>query len=263
MTSENDKHPQQGGALCASDVAFSYGRAHRVLQRISADIVRGSFLAIIGVNGCGKSTFLDCLDGILKPQRGTVRLGGRDLDAVSRRDRAQSIAYVAQHSHANRLIAYDALLLGRKPFIEGTPSDEDFAIVDGVIADMGLHDLAFRYMDELSGGEYQKIVIGRALVQCRDVLLLDEPTNNLDLANQLETMSLIRRTVDTRGIAAAAVLHDINLALAFCDRFLALKQGEPVAYGGPEAITESLIRLVYGIDADIIEHNGKRIVIPH
>lgn len=249
--------------LEACDIAFSYGRGNQILRSVSADIVPGSFLAILGVNGCGKSTFLDCLDGMLSPQHGCVRLGNRDLKEVDRRSRAQSIAYVAQHSHANRLIAYDALLLGRKPFVKTGPTEEDFAIVDGIIADMNLGELAFRYVDELSGGEYQKIVIGRALVQCRDVLLLDEPTNNLDIANQIEVMELVRRAVDRRSIAAAAVMHDINLSLSYCDRFLVLKQGHVAAYGGPEVVTEKLLQKVYGIDADIIERNGKRIVIPY
>ncbi|MDO4442449.1 MAG: ABC transporter ATP-binding protein [Slackia sp.] len=250
--------------LEASDIAFAYGHGGRqVLRAVAADIAPGSFLAILGVNGCGKSTFLDCLDGMLAPQRGCVRLGGVDLESIDRRTRAQSIAYVAQHSHANRLVVYDALLLGRKPFVKTGPSEDDFAIVDAVIADMGLDDLAFRYVDELSGGEYQKVVIGRALVQCRDVLLLDEPTNNLDIANQIEVMELVRRAVDERAIAAAAVMHDINLSLSYCDRFLVLKQGEAAAYGGPEVVTEDLLKDVYGITADIIEWNGKRVVVPY
>lgn len=249
--------------LEAHEVVFSYGRNNHVLKSVTAAVVPGSFLAILGVNGCGKSTFLDCLDGMLAPQRGCVRLDDTDLKNIGRHTRAQSIAYVAQHSHANRLIAYDALLLGRKPFIKAGPTEQDFAIVDKVVSDMGLSDLAFRYVDELSGGEYQKIVIGRALVQCRDVLLLDEPTNNLDIANQIEVMELVRQAVNVRSIAAAAVMHDINLALAYCDRFLILKQGEPVAYGGPEVMTEDLLQAVYGIDADIIEWNGERIVVPY
>lgn len=249
--------------LDAHEVAFSYSRDNQVLKSVTAAVVPGSFLAILGVNGCGKSTFLDCLDGMLSPRHGCVKLDDVDLKDIGRRARAQSIAYVAQHSHANRLIAYDALLLGRKPFIETGPTEEDFAIVDEVISDMELGDLAFRYVDELSGGEYQKIVIGRALVQCQDVLLLDEPTNNLDIANQIEVMALIRKAVNARSIAAAAVMHDINLALAYCDRFLALKHGEAIAYGGAEVVTEELLQTVYDIDADIIEWNGKRVVVPY
>lgn len=249
--------------LEAHDVAFAYSRDEQVLKSVTASIEPGSFLAILGVNGCGKSTLLDCLDGMLSPQHGCIRLGGADLKGIDRRSRARSISYVAQRNNAARLIVYDALLLGRKPFIKAGPTEEDFAIVDGVISDMGLDDLAFRYVDELSGGEYQKIAIGRALVQCRDVLLLDEPTNNLDIANRIEVMALIRRTVDTRSIAAAAVMHDINLALAYCDRFLALEHGEPVACGGPDVVTEDLLQTVYGIDADIVEWHGKRIVVPY
>lgn len=249
-------------SLEARGIAFSYMSAQEVLKEVAADIVPGSFLAILGVNGSGKTTLLSCLDGMLSPQRGTVLLNGTPLGQVKRDERARNIALVAQHSHANRLTVYDALLLGRKPYVRVAPADGDFAVVDRVVEDMGLGPYVLRYVDELSGGEYQKIMIARAFVQDTDVLLLDEPTNNLDMANQAEVMGLVRRAVDERGIAAAAVMHDVNLSLRYCDRFLMLKDGVVAAYGGADIVTPASIRDVYGIDADIIEHKGVPVVVP-
>lgn len=248
--------------LRARDIAYAYGRNQPVLERVRADITPGSFLAILGVNGCGKSTLLGCLDGMIEPARGEIELGGAALSSYPRDDRAQRIALVAQHSHANRLTVFDALLLGRKPYIKSAPNDADFAAVERVVEELNLHDLALRYVDELSGGEYQKVMIGRALVQETDIVLLDEPTNNLDMANQAEVMSLVRSIVDERDIAAAAVMHDLNLSLRYCDRFLMVKDGLVAAYGDVNVITPESVADVYGVDVEIIEHRGRRIVVP-
>lgn len=253
----------KGKFLEAQNVAFSYsGSDSQVLHSVSAQIAPGSFLAILGVNGSGKSTFLSCLDDVLRPQAGTVLLDGESLSQIGRMQRAQSIAYVAQHSHANRLNVYDALLLGRKPYVKTAPSDHDYDVVDRVMQSMDLEKYAMRYVDELSGGEYQKMIIARSFVQEPDVLLLDEPTNNLDMANQAEVLRFVRQAVDQQGLAAAAVMHDINLALRYCDRFLFIKQGEVLVCGGPEVIDAQLIKNVYGIDADVLEHKGRKVIIP-
>ena len=248
--------------LRARDIAYAYGRNQPVLERVRADITPGSFLAILGVNGCGKSTLLGCLDGMIEPARGEIELGGAALSSYPRDDRAQRIALVAQHSHANRLTVFDALLLGRKPYIKSAPNDADFAAVERVVDELNLHDLALRYVDELSGGEYQKVMVGRALVQETDIVLLDEPTNNLDMANQAEVMSLVRSIVDERDIAAAAIMHDLNLSLRYCDRFLMVKDGLVAAYGDVNVITPESVADVYGVDVEIIEHRGRRIVVP-
>ena len=125
-----------GTILEARDVAYAYRGAGQVLEKVSAQIMPGSFLAILGVNGCGKSTLLSCLDDIIRPQRGVVTLAGKDIAAYTREERARQIALVAQHSHAHGVTVYDALLLGRKPYIKAAPTDEDFAIVDRVIDEL-------------------------------------------------------------------------------------------------------------------------------
>lgn len=248
--------------LEAREVHFSYRAGVPILAGVDVEVTSGSFMAILGVNGCGKSTLLSCLTGAARPSSGQVFLDGVPLGQVHRLERARKVAYVAQHSHANRLTVYDSVLLGRRPYMQGAPSQEDHRIVLDMLERLGLARYELRYTDELSGGEYQKMVLARAFVQQAETLLLDEPTNNLDLANQQEVMREVRAEVDRRGIAAAAVMHDINLSLRYCDSFLFLKAGTVDAVGGMEVVTAEQVKRVYGMDCEIIEHRGRRLVVP-
>ena len=248
--------------LEARGIGFSYRAGTPVLKDVSIELAPGSFTAIRGVNGCGKSTRLSCLMGLRKPDDGQVLLDGTPLREVKRRARAQKVALVAQHSHANRLTVYDSVLVGRHPLMQGGPTAADHTVIRETLDRLGLSAYSLRYADELSGGEYQKMVLARAFVQQAETLLLDEPTNNLDPANQQEVMREVRREVDERGIAACAVMHDINLALRYCDRFLFLKDGVVDAAGGGEIVTPARIKRVYNMDADVIEHGGRAVVIP-
>lgn len=244
------------------NVAFSYRRDVPLLRDVSLAVEPGTFTAILGQNGCGKSTLLSLMTAALSPAHGEVLLDGMPIASVKRRERARKIAFVSQHSHANRLTVFDSVLLGRRPFMDHAPSEEDRAIVASVLAELGLSGYALRYMDELSGGEYQIVVLARAFVQQTETLLLDEPTNNLDPANQQEVMRLVRSEVDRRNIGAVAVMHDMNLALRHCDRFLFVRDGVVDAYGGADIVTPAEIERVYGMRADVIEHAGARIVVP-
>lgn len=248
--------------LEAREVHFSYRAGVPILAGVDVEVTSGSFLAILGVNGCGKSTLLSCLTGAARPSSGQVFLDGVPLGQVHRLERARKVAYVAQHSHANRLTVYDSVLLGRRPYMQGAPSQEDHRIVVDMLERLGLARYELRYTDELSGGEYQKMVLARAFVQQAETLLLDEPTNNLDLANQQEVMREVRAEVERRGIAAAAVMHDINLSLRYCDSFLFLKAGTVDAVGGMEVVTAEQVKRVYGMDCEIIEHRERRLVVP-
>lgn len=248
--------------LEAHGLHFAYRAGSPILQGVDIELTPGSFLAILGVNGCGKSTLLSCLTGAAKPASGQVLLDGVPLAQVHRLDRARKVAFVAQHSHANRLTVYDAVLLGRRPHMQGGPSKEDRQIVENALERLDLAKCELRYTDELSGGEYQKMVLARAFVQRAGTLLLDEPTNNLDPANQQEVMREVRDEVDGRGIAAAAVLHDINLALRYCDRFLFLADGRVDAVGNQGIVTPQQIERIYGMKSDVIEHRGRRLVVP-
>lgn len=248
--------------LEARNIAFSFKREQPLLRDVSLAIQPGTFTAILGQNGCGKSTLLSLMTAARTPDAGEVLLDGVPVAKVDRRERARKIAFVSQHSHANRLTVFDSVLLGRRPFMDSAPTADDRAIVATVLEELGLADYALRYLDELSGGEYQIVVLARAFVQQTDTLLLDEPTNNLDPSNQQEVMRLVRSEVERRNIGAAAVMHDMNLALRHCDRFLFIKDGLVDAFGGADIVTPKQIDRIYGMKADVIEHAGCKIVVP-
>ncbi len=248
--------------IVAKNVHYSYVSDVKVLDGIDLEIMPGTFLAILGVNGCGKSTLMSCLAGIMRPDTGTIELDGEDLFSIPRSVRATKLTFVPQHFHANAMTVYDTVLLGRRPLMDGSPTQQDFDSVEKILSDMGLEHLALRYVDELSGGEFQKTILARALAQNANTLLFDEPTNNLDLANQHDVLAIISKLAHESNLAIAAVLHDINLALRYCDKFLLLKGGKPYAYGSDDVVDERSIMAVYDIPSDIIEHNGNRLVIP-
>ena len=246
--------------LITSDLVFSYGK-RAILDGVSLDLTPGHLLGVLGVNGSGKSTLLNVMDDLLHPSAGQVTLDGTPVGDMAPAERARAIAYVTQHSHANRSTVFETLLLGRKPHMKGSPAEEDFTAVERAIAQFHLEDLAERYVDELSGGEYQKMVIARAFVQDTPVLLLDEPTNNLDLANQLEVLRSVRDAARVHGVAAAAVLHDINLALAFCDEVAILKGGRLMARVAVSDVTGELLSEAFDVQVELVQHGGRRFAL--
>ena len=171
------------------------------------------------------------------------------------------MAYVPQKSDISELSVFDCVLLGRKPYIRWNTGDDDIGICRDIIAKLGLESLQLRDMGELSGGEQQKVMLARALVQKPKVMLLDEPTSSLDPRNQLEMMALIRNIAKQDGITVLVVLHDLNLALRFCDRLFFLKDGRCYRYCTSDELDSATINEVYGIGADIIEKEGDRFIM--
>ena len=165
----------------AENVNFSYHTDENVLKAVCLKEEAGHCIALLGNNGVGKSTFLKCFNRILRPDSGTVLVENLNISKASRKEIALTLAYVEQHTSSGRLTVYDTVLLGRKPHMKMTPSEEDYAVVDNAIERLHLTDLKLRYTDELSGGELQKVMLARALAQQPKVLLLDEPTASLDI----------------------------------------------------------------------------------
>ena len=233
-----------------------------VLEEASFSVERGEVLAVLGTNGTGKTTLLKCINRILMPAAGTVLIDDESTALLSRNALAQKIGYVEQQRSGSRATVFNAVLLGRKPYIRWDITQRDMEIAGQALTALGLADYALRYMDELSGGELQKVVIARALAQEPDILLMDEPTSSLDLKNQIEVVNLIRQISRERGIAAVVAMHDLNLALRFADRFILLKDKTIYAAGGSEVMTPEIIEAVYAVPVTIAAYNGSRVVIP-
>jgi iron complex transport system ATP-binding protein len=247
--------------LQVDGVSFGYN-GRRVLDDIRFSVDPGELLVILGPNGVGKTTLLRCINGILAPGKGTVWVDGREVAGLTPQQIARRIGYVSQQQSAGRLTAFDAILMGRRPHIQWRVSDEDLRIVDGAIKSLDLERLAMRYIDQMSGGELQKVAIGRAMVQEPKLLLLDEPTSNLDLKNQLEILRLLRHAVQDHGLAAVMTMHNLNMALRFADKYLFLKDGRIFDAGRPGEICAETVEAVYGVAVEIYRHNGYSLVIP-
>jgi ABC-type cobalamin/Fe3+-siderophores transport systems, ATPase components len=243
-------------------LGFSYGEDRKVLERVAFDAGSGECIAVLGNNGAGKSTLIKCLNRILKPKGGTVLIDGEDISSLKQVEIARMVAYVAQRSSTDRLTVFDSVLLGRKPHIDFEPTDEDLSIVSSVLEKLGLDDLSLRYVDELSGGEAQKVMLARAIAQRPKVLLLDEPTSNLDLRNQYEVLDIILSIVKEKKVSAVIVMHDLNLALRYCDRFLFIKDRSIFAYGGIEVMDAETIGAVYGLSVSVETIHGVSMVVP-
>jgi len=247
--------------LSVNELKFQY-RNRDVLREIGFSVRHGQMVAVLGPNGVGKTTLLKCLNRILKPLQGTVYLDEENLLDLTTRDIARRVGCVPQRVETGRLTAFDAVLLGRIPHIGWNVKKQDLAIVDAIFRTLSMEYLRLAYIDEMSGGELQKISIARALVQEPKILLLDEPTSNLDLKNQVEILTIIRDVVRNHGIVAIMTMHDLNQALRFADTFILLKNGNVHIHGGEEIITPDVIEEVYGLPVTIGEISGFRCVIP-
>jgi iron complex transport system ATP-binding protein len=247
--------------LTVQGVTFRYP-SRPVLEHVSFEVEKGELLAVLGTNGTGKTTLLKCLNRILKPAAGAVLIEDQPIASLGRNALAQRIGYVEQHRSGSRASVFNTVLLGRKPYIQWDITQNDMDIAAQALDTLGLASYALRFLDELSGGELQKVIIARALAQQAEILLMDEPTNSLDLKNQLEVLSLVRQITRERGIAAVVAMHDLNLALRFADRFLLLKDKRIFAAGGAEVMTPANIEAVYAVPVAVTSHNGNRFVIP-
>jgi iron complex transport system ATP-binding protein len=231
------------------EASFAYG-ARPALEGVSLTARAGEIVGLVGPNGAGKSTLVRLVAGLLGPSAGTVRLAGLDPHAAPRRAVARLCALVPQEPRAPwPFTVRQAVMMGRAPHqgLLAIPSRLDHGAVDGALRACDLEPLAARRLDALSGGERRRVFFARALAQEPRVLLLDEPTAFLDLAHQVAAMETMR-VAARAGLCVVAVLHDLNLAAAACDRLVVLWRGRLVADGSPAAVLDpARVRQVWGV----------------
>ena len=228
--------------------------AQTLLAGVDLHAGQGELVGLIGPNGAGKSTLLRAVSGILRHRDGAVRLEGRDLDSLSSKDVAATLALVPQIApYTHGFTAIELVLMGRYPHlgrfqIEGT---EDDRIARESMRLTETEQFSDRTLDTLSGGERQRVFVSRALTQQPRVLLLDEPTSNLDVFHQLKVFDLVRRLVDD-GLTAIAAIHDLNMAARYCDRLVLLSSGRVLADGTADRVlTPEAIESAFGVNAAV------------
>lgn len=234
-------------------ITVRFGK-REILNDISADIAEGRITAVMGPNGCGKTTLLRCIGGLLEPQRGEVLVDGTPVGSYSSRRLAQKMAFVRQQSQTDLdFSAFEIVLMGRNPYQKRLQNESkaDWDIVEHCMKQTHTWHLRFAKPGQMSGGELQRVMIARALAQQTPVLLMDEPVSNLDIAHQLEIMRLLRNAKEKTILI---VIHDLNLALQFCDDLMLFHEGR-LLYQGPIAggLTPENVRKVYGVESHAAE----------
>jgi iron complex transport system ATP-binding protein len=249
--------------LKVKNVNFNYASVP-ILKDVCIELDRSEMLGVVGPNGAGKSTLLRCIDRILSPQEGCILLDGLDINDMHLMDLAKKMAYIPQSAtQVFPATVFDTVLMGRRPHVSWRSSEEDLEKVLDILHIMHIEDLAMRDIKEVSGGQQQKIFIACALAQEPDVLLLDEPTSNLDIRHQLEVMDIIKSIVVEKGISAIMAIHDLNLAARYTDRVLMMNGGHIYAAGVPSSVlTPENINHAYGVEVEVINHNGRLYVLP-
>ena len=237
--------------LTLRDVYAGYG-GRDIVRGVSLTVDSGVRFCILGPNGCGKTTLLRAIAGLL-PARGEVLLDGKPIARMKRREIASHVALLSQLSQVYfSYSVFDTVMLGRYLHLRGalrTPSREDRDCVRRCLETVGLWEAREAMIDTLSGGQLQRVFLARTLAQEPSLILLDEPTNHLDLKYQAELMESLRDWASRGGRAVVGVLHDLNLALGFADRMLLMSQGEAVACGSArEALRPERLQEVFGID---------------
>lgn len=248
--------------LKVENVHFRYSkRGGWVLRGASLELQQGEIGIILGKNGSGKTTLFKNILGIHAPTSGTMEFDGENLLKMPRRERARRIAYVPQEIHFGALSVFDSILMGRVSYFGLKASYDDYLAVEQIIRDMGLQSYANRNVDELSGGERQKIAVARAMAQEPKLMVFDEPTGNLDIANEQLIIAEARKLAKEQNISILSSLHDLNQALSLGDKFFFMKDGIIKYAGGKEVITPEVIRDIYGAQIRIVEIDGQPVIL--
>ena len=234
--------------LQARSISFAYKHNQPTFQNVSFDICKGEMFSLLGPNGAGKSTLLNCLSGIDHPYEGTVLLNGTPITRLSPREVATMLAYVPQHistTYAFSVREYLAFGAAPRLGVFTSPGKDVYQLVDSVVERLGLQPLVNRRISELSGGECQRVAIGRAIVQQPSIILFDEPTSALDYGNQLRVLRCMRQLLSD-GFTIVMTTHNPNHPLLLGGRVALLNnQGHLTVGDAQDVLTEQVLSELY------------------
>ncbi len=249
-------------AVIVDDVTFGYHQ-RPVLQNVSFEIDQGRLAILLGRNGSGKSTLIKIIAGLLSAVSGTIRVMGRELKVLRSAERAKTIGYLPQfHQPVFQYSVEDVVLTGRVAYIWNAPGHSDRQIAQRALQTVGIEHLRDRPYTELSGGERQLVMFARVLAQEPDIILLDEPVSHLDLANQIQLLTMLKRMTQA-GCTVLAALHDPNIASRFGDQFIFLKNSRIASPPNREFPWDSdFLSSIYSVQLETIRSNGKPLIFP-
>lgn len=243
-----------------NNIAFSYDK-HVIFQNLSFAINSGEIFCLLGPNGCGKTTLLDCVLGLLKTKSGEILLNGVNINRIHPEQIARKIAYVPQiHEKTFPYTVFDIVLMGRASYIGmfGSPDAEDVAITEEALEQVGISRLKERHYTQLSGGEGQLVMVARALAQKTPLIIMDEPTAHLDFKHELVIMEKVVELVRETGLSILMATHFPNHAFYFennniVTRVALMSEANFLAVGEPcEVLSEENLRLLYNVHTKVV-----------
>ncbi|RKD21475.1 iron complex transport system ATP-binding protein [Caminicella sporogenes DSM 14501] len=244
------------------NITFGYGKFN-IFENLSFKIDRedkGKFISIIGPNGCGKTTLLNILTGELKPKKGKIFYRQRDLSSYTIKELSKKIAVVRQRTNISfPFTCFDIVMMGRNPYRErlNEPTDEDIDIVVSFMKKTDTYKFMNSLVTEISGGEYQRVMLARALSQSPEILLLDEAFSAMDIAYKVKSLKLLKQVIREKNITVLSIMHDLNLVYKFSDKVCVISNGKVVRYGdSKKVLDQDLIKKVFAVDVELIEGKG-------
>lgn len=243
------------------DLSFSYSKKDFTLKSISLNLSKNCINVLFGKNGCGKSTMLKCVMGLLKVKEGIVNIDEEDFLSLSQVKKARLVSYLPQEIASSNLSVMNTLLLGRLPYQGRLTNDENLKKIETVSKELHIEELLDKNIDELSIGQRQKVMIAKALVQESKYILLDEPTSSLDIQNQAKVLSLLKQLCDDKRINVLLSMHDINLGLKYGKRFFCMKDGQIIFDGYKEDISEQALRETFETNLRLKQDGEQKFVL--
>ena len=248
-----------------NELSFNYSQDVQVLHEISLNLESPGLVCIVGPNGAGKSTLIKCINGLLRPGDGSVRIDGKDTQRFKKKELAMKIGYVPPETKdLFSLPVIDAIMLGRHNLQGWRNTDRDIEKVYQIMRLLNIEDLAMRSFNRLSSGQHQRVALARGLAQETEALLLDEPTANLDVKHQIYVTEMLRAISKEKRMLVVMISHDLNTAAKYSDKIVVMSAAGRIHSFGPpgSVITQKTVREVYGIDCEVSERGGVPHVVP-